>query len=515
MLRNRVTLTNFLATRVLVSIVFCAAVTFSLVLNYLNLSTLYPSLSFFDTLFFGAYSSPDNVWYRPQVSNFLQGLGFTIDSDDPIYSLRRTPVYPIWYGLHYIFFGEELAKVLIVHSQLILFAISGVFLYHIIFEFTQKKQISFIFSLLYVCNPFLTQLSFRTMTEGIYLSLTTIMVFILVKVGKTGSLRTAFFCGCFISVIFLTRPSAVLLISLPVLLLFLKERFPRYTLRTCICVFAGVLTVWAPWIIRNYVKTDLFVPLEAYYLNASFEDQGLKHASLARWEQSWKDSNGLHFHFSVKKIIARQDESSLELFLEEYLDENIPRYAFKGYSRADVKSAMLDYARCVAELQEINGGRRIRFGEDPPSCEYDVALRFDTFREALAAGSPHLPYLVAPATRLYRYIFHSAVHGYAGFQDHNLRSLSFFVKSVSYVNNVFVYLAFFIALFVVRFRFAVFVGAVPLATLSYLIWFMHVEDRYMAVAFPFFYLTIAVGIQNAVERFTTVYHSGRAGEGRA
>jgi 4-amino-4-deoxy-L-arabinose transferase-like glycosyltransferase len=475
------------------ALLLLAGISFALFLNFLNLSILYPSLSPRELFAFGSYPSPDDVWYRPQVVYFLQGFGYTLDPADLIYSVRRTPIYPLWYGLHYYVFGVDLANVAIVYSQLALFAVSSCLLYLLLAGLTNSRTLALVVSLLYVCNPFLTQFTFFTMTEGIYVSLTVLMLFCLFKAAELGSLRLAALCGFLIALIFLARPSAVLLLMSPVLLLLLRDQFPRYNLKICLLVFAGVLAVWTPWIVRNYIKTGLFVPLETYYLNGSFEDQGPKQSSLGRWEQSWTDSNALPFHFRVKDLVIRQDWVELDSFLDQYISQ-IPSSAFKGYSNVDVKHAMLAYADCVRELREINGGRRIRFGESPPSCEYDVALRFDKFREDLAAESPHLPYLVAPSTRLYKYIFHSAVHGYAGFQDHKGSLLSFAIKSMSYVNNVFIYLAFFLSLFYLRFRLAVFLGVVPLTTLGYLILFMHVEDRYMAVAFPFFYLAIALAI---------------------
>ena len=55
-----------------------------------------------DGILYGAtLDSPDNAWYLNQIKNYLDGLGFTIDPLDPIYSVRRTPGYPIFYGIHY------------------------------------------------------------------------------------------------------------------------------------------------------------------------------------------------------------------------------------------------------------------------------------------------------------------------------------------------------------------------------------------------------------------------------
>lgn len=51
--------------------------------------------------------SIDNSWYLPQIHNFLAGKGFTCDTTDPRQAVRRTPVYPMFYGIHYLLFGEK------------------------------------------------------------------------------------------------------------------------------------------------------------------------------------------------------------------------------------------------------------------------------------------------------------------------------------------------------------------------------------------------------------------------
>ena len=45
--------------------------------------------------------SPDNFWYITQVKHFINGFGLTNDPTDLIQYVRRTPGYPIFYGIHF------------------------------------------------------------------------------------------------------------------------------------------------------------------------------------------------------------------------------------------------------------------------------------------------------------------------------------------------------------------------------------------------------------------------------
>lgn len=58
--------------------------------------------------------SIDNYWYLNHVKNYLATGKFTVDTTKYRYEVRRTPVYPLFYGAHYLLFGEKEAMFIFV-----------------------------------------------------------------------------------------------------------------------------------------------------------------------------------------------------------------------------------------------------------------------------------------------------------------------------------------------------------------------------------------------------------------
>ena len=82
--------------------------------------------------------SIDNDWYTSQIKNYLNGKGFTIDPERYNYNVRRTPVYPLFYGLHFVLFGETKSYFFIRGSQILIYALSVIALFFAVLNFTIK-----------------------------------------------------------------------------------------------------------------------------------------------------------------------------------------------------------------------------------------------------------------------------------------------------------------------------------------------------------------------------------------
>ena len=70
--------------------------------------------------------SIDNYWYLSQFKNLLKHGSFTVDPNKQFYEVRRTPVYPTFYGIHYWLFGEESSFYYIRFTQALILALAVV-----------------------------------------------------------------------------------------------------------------------------------------------------------------------------------------------------------------------------------------------------------------------------------------------------------------------------------------------------------------------------------------------------
>lgn len=92
----------------------------------------------------------DNYWYTQQIKNYVKGNGFTIDPQKEKYEVRRTPIYPLFYGVHYLLFGEIGSYYLIRFTQIALFVLSVFALLYATYNFTQNKFIAITSAILWI-----------------------------------------------------------------------------------------------------------------------------------------------------------------------------------------------------------------------------------------------------------------------------------------------------------------------------------------------------------------------------
>lgn len=51
--------------------------------------------------------SPDNTHYTPPIKHILDNTGYTCPPSDKGMQVRRVPGYSLFYGIHYLIFGEK------------------------------------------------------------------------------------------------------------------------------------------------------------------------------------------------------------------------------------------------------------------------------------------------------------------------------------------------------------------------------------------------------------------------
>ncbi len=250
--------------------------------NPLNIDSNNRSLVYNSTVY-----SIDNEWYLPQIKNFINGKGFTSNPNKPHYDVRRTPIYPIFYSIHYLIFGETKSYYFIRFTQILLFALATLALLFATYNFTKNKTISIVAAILFGFNPVLISYLYVTITEAISPALICFLLYYLSCSYKRNDRKSWFLVGLFFAIGSLCR-SSIFFFSLSILfaIIYINKKSIKNILASSLIVFAGASTLFVPHVIRNFVVTNGdFILLEKYYDDPM--DYGIANIELRNWISCW------------------------------------------------------------------------------------------------------------------------------------------------------------------------------------------------------------------------------------
>ena len=483
-------------------LIFLFSIGFSLVTNIMNINVTHLMYGVNDNILYGStLVSPDNIWYLSQIKNYVNGLGFTIDPLDPIYSVRRTPGYPLFYGLHYIIFDEAGAHKIIPFTQTMLHGVAAVYLYKLGKLLFTNPLVGFWAGILYGLSPFIASFLFMTITESIFPALIVFSIYLSVSCYVEKSSLRATFAGLMMSIVVLVRPSAGLtLLFFVVLALYFRSMTKEQKIKINLFFYMAFIIGMSPWTVRNYLIFDKFLPFETYYLNGSYENQNIKNIALYRWWSTWGSPDGLRLHEAIgRDINSNQPFKSIDNFI----NDEVPIWVFNVQNKSELRRLLIDYQKCMVRSNELNGGRRLRYLEIPDSCEYQVSAVFDEFSNKIRSQFPFQAFIVSPLyKRGKEYIFHSTIHTWRSFDDYKSNSIKTVLKSVAYTVNVLLWIFSIAYMLSPRSIYEkMLLGAVPLFSFIFIVYYMHVEGRYLIGIYPFLYLMSSLFLIDHVKPF--------------
>ncbi len=527
---------NFISKKIYVSLFFFVFL-FSIVLNTININTIKSDTS-------GRYTnelvhdstirSVDNPWYTTQIKHYLNGDGFTIDPSDPIMSVRRTPGYPIFYGIHYALLGEETAHRVIPYTQAIIFALSAV-VFGLTVSLVSKSAIAgYLSALMYGTSIFFIGFLFYTVTEAIHPSIVVFSLYFAAKYfysERQYQNKYIFLSAIFCAIATLVRPTdGVLLVTLSLALLVNSKLSIRDRIRSISIVIVTFSIMFMPWVVHNYTKIGKIVILEAYYESEPFGGFGVKHTALINWWLAWGDPGGssdtpsaLGLHAQISEDTNTKNKYNT---INHFVDKIVPDYAYIDYSREDLRSAFYTYQDCIeARLKKYSdrtskldldiareiwgpGTKTIdlmkeKWGERPLECEAHVESIFNGFEDKIKYGSPLRYYVISPfVVRGVQYIFHSNTNelSFLNPADREFNNFQFFTKAFFYVINVLLWLFSALYLFIKRsYTEKVLLGSFFVFTFLFLSYFRWVEVRYFLAVYPFMYLMSAITLKTLWE----------------
>ncbi len=472
-----------------VLVIFTISFCFAIFANLANIHVSHLMYGSADGILYGStLVSPDNVWYLNQFKNYLNGLGFTIDPLDPIYAVRRTPGYPIFYGLHYMLFGEAWAHKIIPYTQSFLHAFAAVYLFKMAKLLFSNSKVGYWSGILYGLSPFVVSFLFMTITESLFPSIIIFSLYFVVSSYTNNSLTRSIYGGMVMALAVLISPRIILLLLFVIpFSIYFKHLTKAQIIKINIAFISAFIITMSPWTVRNYIVLGKFVPLETYYLNHTFEDQNIKNIALYRWWATWGSPDGVRLH---SQILSDINTDKPYKSIDTFINTEVPSWVYSIESKAHLKALLIDYQRCMLSSFEHNGGRRLRYLEQPELCEFEVSKGFDAFADKIKIQYPINAFIISPLyIRGMQYILHSAIHNWRSFDDYKSHPVKIVLKGLAYAINIFLWL-FSIAYLMSQRRSVekILLGIVPVVSFIFMIYYRHVEGRYLLQIYPFLYL---------------------------
>ncbi len=434
--------------------------------------------------------SIDNYWYLSQFKNLLEHGTFTVDPAKQYYEVRRTPVYPTFYGIHYWIFGEEGSFYYIRFTQAIILALAVVALFWATYHFTGNYRMAAFSAALYGFFPPIVVATYYTVTESLSTELVCFMLYFLSLCKTQNRNRDWFLAGLFFSLATLCRPS---IIFAGAACFFALISFCRYIIKDIfvkgLYFSAAVLLLFGPWTVRNYFKTngDL-VFLEKFYGDPM--DYGMPNIHCRQWISCWINpadftseeiSNTMIGNVNSKNPVDPQTIIS-------YFTDKLPPRAYIGNSKKEIDAtfhALYNYYQYKKHPELHN----------TDSLEQAATNSFLHLKSNFIQTSWKDYYIVTPLLMIKSVVLQSN-SGTLVFLDHYEQSiLKKIIKAILLLLSVACFASVFLALFtgkkyreisVMTLLFSVLNVAAIIFTIRYF------EVRYNFPLFPFLFTTTAI-----------------------
>ena len=438
-------------------------------------------------------NSIDNYWYINHIKNYLKTGEFTYDTTSRLNAVRRTPLYPMFYGLHYVVFGEAGSFKAIKITQMLLYACSAVLLYIATFRFTGNKKVALLTYLIYATFlPFITYLSY-TITEAVSPALNCIFLYFLSRTKQNNTIKNWLCSGIMFSILVLTRPNSIFVIfSVLFLLIYYSKQSLKKILYNGLAFVLGSILFFLPWMIHNYKKTNGdIILLEKYYGDQM--DYGMPNMHLKYWIASWMNpgdySSEIISNACIHTIIY-QPETDKYKFTDSLLQKT-PSAAWKGNKRQDVRDAYLSlYDYYYSKINHVHKDTLAQL--EAKSIENFNQLKTEFIKQA-----PFYHYVLVPLQYTKSLIFQSNSSTLAFLHNYESNPLLYFLKLYLYIFNIICYISLPLLLILYKkYKDIFWITLLYVSSTFFIIMYVNknFEVRYTYTYFPMLFMCVAIVI---------------------
>jgi hypothetical protein len=494
-------------------IIFFLGLFFSLLINNINTSILKCSLTEnINTKSLVNNStvwSIDNKWYLPHIENIKNGHGYTLNSNEPEMRVRRTPVYPIFYGIHYYLFGKEKSFLFITFSQVLLFAISSLLIALCVYNFSKNKKWAIITGVCYALSPFIASYNYYTITEAISPSLVVVTLYSLSLYYINKKPYYLILSGILIGVSFLNRPSTGLLLpALAFPLLLVNNNLKESIIKTSLLTL-GFVAFISPWVIRNYKVTKGEIILAEKIYHGAPMDFGKAHIELRSLLNTVINPADLSTEALSTNLIKHERNSKAANDLKENYMNSLPNHFYEICPRKDLKKGidLLHIDLLEKEKLKLDNPRIKRAKLFNLESENKAYLYIKSLKTNYKIKSPFQYYILTPLHLLKGIIFNSNSSNIGSLnpKSNELTIIQKVLKTIMYVLNALLFLTLIpFNIFCENRQLKIIINVYSISTiLFFILVFRNYEMRYFLPIFPVLYIALGFFINKLWEYYSS------------
>ncbi|NQT54908.1 MAG: glycosyltransferase family 39 protein [Desulfobacteraceae bacterium] len=204
--------------------------------------------------------APDNWEYHFLGKNLVEYHTFSSDSIPPLKpDAIRTPVYPLFIGILYTFFGDSPKTVIFVQALL---GSATVLIFFRLCQLFLSVRMAFLAALLFAFEPFAILFTGFYMTETLFTFFLCLSFYYLSKYFDSGSLANCLYSSLFLGLTALCRPIIQFYIPLIVVAIFysplLRQVRRKKRLVHAALYFGVCLLMIFAWSLRNQIEFGQF-----------------------------------------------------------------------------------------------------------------------------------------------------------------------------------------------------------------------------------------------------------------
>jgi hypothetical protein len=448
------------------------------------------------------YTGPDDFNYVDPAKNFVNGKGYIIDTTNQYLNVRRTPGYSVFYGVHYVIFGEKYSYYTIRFSQCILFGLSVWLLYLTVINLGFGQKIANYSKFIYGFSPFVVGFLFNTITEGIHPASVIALLYFYSLAKVKGNLKYFFIAGLIGAIVILIRPTNILA---PMIIgfIFLVEFIQKKLNFKSLAFYAlGLFVLWSPWVIRNYQLKHEFIPLEKYYISPT--NYGALQLPFERFWMCWGNPRHEYMLNNISFDLPKEDKYAT---IDQFITEQ-PVYTYEGISKKDLRNVLIEVSACYKEMYEKRKGLLMyKHTDSVLLCDQKLHDKFELLSKKFAQNAPFTVYVYAPlVVRMKAFIFHSFSSSYPTLNNAGNQPFKWWqvvVKSVFMLLNISLFIALFFSLLYLKKNInLLFLILFPISSMLFYVYYYHIEARYILSSYPFLAVLLAFSLDKLLSIFT-------------
>jgi 4-amino-4-deoxy-L-arabinose transferase-like glycosyltransferase len=299
----------------------------------------------------------DGYFYHHIALDFLRTLSF-----DSI-GIFRTPLYPLFLAFIYFLFGVKPWVVIIFQFLL---NVCSIGLVYVLGKKIFNKQTGIIASALYLIEPYSVFYSSSLLSDGLFTFVFLLSMLLLVYAFENNKIIYLCFSALLLGIATLIRPiSQYFPVFIILFILFFKNFKLSMRIKSIIVYTLIFLAVLAPWLYRNYSKTNVITLSSLTGGNLLFFNAAITeaHKKGIPWDEvraQFSDASlkrGADFSENASIVVQMKNSLIFKQMAKEYLLSNFKYYLkehMTGCARFFLHSANRDFPKTMKEFWRDN-----------------------------------------------------------------------------------------------------------------------------------------------------------------